>query len=78
MLLAGPDFMKRRGFTTQRTTVDILLFLSWSTAKLFAGAFTTARLLETVILLMRPLLLLLLAPFPILLILVVKLHLSGR
>ena len=72
--------MKRRGFTTQRTTVDILLFLSWSTAKLFAGTFTKALLLETAIFLMLPLLLLLLAPFPapILLILEVKLHTGGR
>ena len=79
-MLAGPDFMKRRWFTTQRTTVDVLLFLPWSTAKLFAGTFTMALLLETAIFLMLPLLLLLLAPFPapILLILVVKLHLSGR
>ena len=72
--------MKRKWFTTQRTTVDFRLFLWWSTVKLFAGTFTKALLLKTVILLMLPLLLLLLAPFPapILLILVVKLHMSGR
>ena len=72
--------MKRRWFTVQRTTVDFRLFLSWGTLKLFAGTFTTALLLETAIFLMLPLLLLLLAPFPapILLILVVKLDMSGR
>ena len=72
--------MKRRGFTTQRMTVDVLLSLAWSTAKLFAGTFTKALLLKNVILLMLPPLLLLLAPFPppILLILVAKLHMSGR
>ena len=68
--------MKRRWFTIQRTTVDFRLFLWWSTVKLFAVTFTVARLLETVILLTLPLLLL--APFPILLVLVVKLHTGGR
>ena len=34
-MLAGLDFMKRKWFTTQRTTVDFRLFLWWSTVKLF-------------------------------------------
>ena len=70
--------MKRRWFTIQRTTVDFRLFLSWGTLKLFAGTFTTAPLLETAILLMLPLLLLAPFPAPILLILVLKLQISGR
>ena len=48
--------------------------------KLFAGTFTKARLLEIVILFILHLLLLLLAPFPtpILLVFVVKLHISSH
>ena len=73
--------MKRRWFTTQRTTVENPVVLSLSTVKLFAGTFTKARLPEISILSMLhllPLLLLAPLPTPILLILVVKLHTSGH